>query len=150
MEDTDLISLLHAEGCSCVIRKGTETRIFRRRGVIDLFELYENDPAFMSGARLADKVIGKGAAALVALGGMAGVYADLISTPALDVLRQAGIPVRFGQEVPHIINRKKDGRCPLETACDGLDTPKEMLPAIRAFVEEMRAGVSPQVSPRRR
>ncbi|HIY88763.1 MAG TPA: DUF1893 domain-containing protein [Candidatus Bacteroides pullicola] len=137
MEKTDIISLLHAEGCSCVIRKGTETRIFHRRGVIDLFELYENDPAFMNGARLADKVIGKGAAALVALGGMAEVYADIISTPALNVLRRAGIPVRFGQEVPHIINRKKDGRCPLETACDGLDTPEEMLPAIRKFVEGM-------------
>ena len=82
MEGTDLISLLHAEDCSCVIQKGAETRIYRRRGVIDLFELYEGDPCFMRGARLADKVIGKGAAALVALGGMAEVYADLISTPA--------------------------------------------------------------------
>ena len=139
MEGTDIISLLHAEGCSCVICKGAETRIYRRRGVIDLFELYEGDPGFMHGARLADKVIGKGAAALVALGGMAEVYADLISTPALTVLRQTGIPTRFGQEVPYIINRKKDGRCPLETACDGLDTPEEMLPAIRAFVERMRS-----------
>ena len=121
MEGTDIISLLHAEDCSCVIQKGAETRIYRRRGVIDLFELYEGDPGFMRGARLADKVIGKGAAALVALGGMAEVYADLISTPALTVLRQAGIPTRFGQEVPYIINRKKDGRCPLETACDGLE-----------------------------
>ena len=133
MEGTDIISLLHAEDCSCVIQKGAETRIYRRRGVIDLFELYEGDPCFMRGARLADKVIGKGAAALVALGGMAEVYADLISTPALTVLRQAGIPT------PYIINRKKDGRCPLETACDGLDTPEEMLPAIRAFVERMRS-----------
>ena len=121
MEGTDIISLLHAEDCSCVIQKGAETRIYRRRGVIDLFELYEGDPGFMRGARLADKVIGKGAAALAALGGMAEVYADLISTPALTVLRQAGIPTR-----------------PLETACDSLDTPEEMLPAIRAFVERMK------------
>ena len=103
MEGTDIISLLHAEGGSCVICKGAETRIYRRRGVIDLFELYEGDPGFMHGARLADKVIGKGAAALVALGGMAEVYADLISTPALTVLRQAGNshPFRPGGALHH-------------------------------------------------
>ena len=104
MEMNSLIERLHAEGCSCVIRKGTEIRLFHRRGVIDLFELYENE----------------------------------ISTPALHVLHRAGIPTRFGQEVPYIINRKKDGRCPLETACDGLETPEEMLPAIRKFVDMLR------------
>lgn len=139
MELDNLIARLHAEGCSCVISKGEEIRLFHRRGVIDLFELYEKDAKFMHSARLADKVIGKGAAALVVLGGMAEVYADIISTPALNVLRQANIPTRFEQEVPYIINRKKDGRCPLETACDRLNTPKEMLPAIRKFVENMRA-----------
>ena len=139
MVKENLIDLLHAEGCSCVIRKGDEARLFRRRGVIDLFELYENDPAFMRGARLADKVIGKGAAAVVVLGGMTEVYADVISTPALDILRQAGIPVSFGQEVPCIINRRGDGRCPLETACDGLRTPEEMLPVIREFVTTLKA-----------
>lgn len=138
MEMNSLIERLHAEGCSCVIRKGTEIRLFHRRGVIDLFELYENETDFMHGAQLADKVIGKGVAALVALGGMTEVYADLISTPALHVLHRAGIPTRFGQEVPYIINRKKDGRCPLETACDGLETPEEMLPAIRKFVDMLR------------
>ena len=132
-----LIELLHSEGCSCVIESQGEIRAFRQRGVADLYDLYQNERDFMQNAQLADKVIGKGAAALIALGKMKEVYADIISTPALNVLRQAGIPVRFGQEVPHIINRKKDGRCPLETACDGLDTPEEMLPAIRKFVEGM-------------
>ena len=138
MELDSLIARLHAEGNSCVICKGEEIRLFHRRGVIDLFELYENDTDSMHGAKLADKVIGKGAAALVALGEMAEVYADVISTPALNVLCQASIPTRFGQEVPYIINRKKDGRCPLETACEGLDKPEEMLPAIRKFVETLK------------
>ena len=37
----------------------------------------------MKGAAIADKVIGKGAAALMVLGGFKTVYADIISTPAL-------------------------------------------------------------------
>ena len=32
-----LIDLLHVEACSCVIRNGDVTRIFRERGVKDLY-----------------------------------------------------------------------------------------------------------------
>lgn len=138
MEKVDIISLLHDTGCSCVIENNEEIRTFHRRGVIDLYELYENEQNFMKDASLADKIIGKGAAALIALGQMRQVYADVISTPALDVLRKAGIPTSYGQEVPHIINRKGDGFCPLEIRCKGLDTPQKMFPVIKRFVEEMR------------
>lgn len=54
----------------------------------------------MKGAAIADKVIGKGAAALMVLGGFKTVYADIISTPALALLCEAGIETTFAQEVP--------------------------------------------------
>ena len=57
-----LISLLHEGGFSCVIANQGETRTFTQRGVADLYTLYNNDPAFMQGAVIADKVVGKGAA----------------------------------------------------------------------------------------
>mgnify|MGYP002229018007 FL=1 len=78
-----LIELLHSEGCSCVIESQGEIRAFRQRGVADLYDLYQNERDFMQNAQLADKVIGKGAAALIVLGKMKEVYADIISTPAL-------------------------------------------------------------------
>ncbi len=133
---TDIITLLHTGVFSCVVRKGDETRTYTRRGVIDLYELYEKDSEFLCGAMVADKVIGKGAAALIALGQAAYLYADVISSPALALLRRKGIAVEFGQEVPHIINRRKDGRCPLETACDGIDSPEAIYPVIRNFVQK--------------
>lgn len=92
----------------------------------------------MQGARIADKVIGKGAAALIVLGKMKEVYADVISSSALSVLRAAGIPTDFKEETPFIVNRDKTGRCPLETACKDLNTPEEMFPAIKAFVAQLR------------
>ncbi len=112
-----LISLLHAGGYSCVIANRSETRTFTQRGVADLYTLYNNDPAFMQGATIADKVIGKGAAALMILGGMTEVYADVLSTPARKLFEQYGVKVSCAQEVPHIINRQQTGYCPLETAC---------------------------------
>ena len=41
-------------------------RIFRERGVADLFRLLREEPQLLRGAFIADKVVGKGAAALVA------------------------------------------------------------------------------------
>lgn len=134
-----IIDILHAGEYSCVIKNQNETRTFTQRGVADLYDLYQSDPAFMRGAAIADKVIGKGAAALMVLGGIETVYADVISTPALMLLRDAGIATNFAKEVPHIINRDKTGWCPLETACDKLKSVTEMYPVIRNFISNMRS-----------
>ena len=38
------IGLLFAEKCSCVVRNGDEVRIFRERGVKDLYRLLGEEP----------------------------------------------------------------------------------------------------------
>ncbi len=133
----ELIERLHAGGYSCVIRNG-EIRTFTQRGVLDLFALAEKDPAFLQGAQVADKVIGKGAAALLVQGGIREVYADVISRPARELLQAAGIQIRCAQQVEYIRNRAGTGRCPLETLCEGQDKAEDLLPLIRGFVEKMR------------
>ena len=85
MVETDrkaLIERLDAEQCSCVIYNGGETRLFWERGVQDLYRLLKTEPDFLQGAFIADKVIGKAAAALMALGGVDEVFARVISSPA--------------------------------------------------------------------
>lgn len=79
----ELIRLLNEGNYSCVVRQSEETRTFSRRGVADLYDLYATDRAFLKGAWLADKVIGKGAAALMVLGGVSRVWTRVVSTPAL-------------------------------------------------------------------
>ncbi len=135
----ELIQLLHDGGYSCVIRNGKETRTFTRRGVADLYDLLYQDSAFMKGAFLADKVVGKGAAALMILGGIAHIYTDIISQPALDLLQNAGIPVEYITLVPHIENRDKTGWCPVETLCYKEETAEAILPLIDGFIRKMRA-----------
>ncbi len=134
----EIIKLLHEGGYSCVIRNG-EIRTFTRRGVADLYDLLNRDPAFLRGAQMADKVIGKAAAALMVLGGVAEIYTDLISEPALLLLRDAGIPVEAVRIVPRIQNRAKTGWCPLETICYEEKDAAAMYPLIRDFVEKMRS-----------
>lgn len=123
----ELVDQLRDEDASCVIRNGAETRVFRERGVKDLFRLLETDPVFLAGALVADKVVGKGAAALMVLGGVRAVHAGVVSTPALGLFAAAHIPVEYGLEVPHIINRTKTGWCPVETLCRDCRTAEECL-----------------------
>lgn len=132
----NLTTLLHQGNYSCVIRQRSEVRTFTSRGISDLFRLYRDEPEFLRGAWMADKVVGKGAAALMVLGGIATVHADIISSPALRMLRNADIDVRFDTEVPYIRNRQGTGWCPVEALCRDLSTPEEMLPRITSFVDK--------------
>ena len=86
----ELIEKLHEEGCSCVV-SNHEVRTYTHRGVDDLFRLLTQEPSFLHGAEVADRVVGKAVAALLVKGGVKNVYADLISLSALTLLRDAGI-----------------------------------------------------------
>ena len=64
----ELINLLHTGGYSCTIANKGEIRTFTQRGVADIYDLLTQEPEFLKGASIADKVVGKGAAALMILG----------------------------------------------------------------------------------
>lgn len=130
------IELLHGEQCSCVIVGDCGTIVCRQRGVKDLLDILHTQPAMLSGSVIADKVVGKGAAALMILGGVHLVYADVISRNALELLNSESVPVRFGKCVPDIINRRGDGPCPVEKLCLECGTAIECLPLIEEFVEQ--------------
>ena len=63
----DIIRLLHEGKHSLVVSNG-EVRTFDRRGVADLYALLQEDSDFLKGASVADKVVGKAAAALMIFG----------------------------------------------------------------------------------
>lgn len=133
------IDLLHQGGYSCVIAcSNGEVIIGKKRGVMDLYDLYSADSNILKGSRIADKVVGKGAAALMALGGVSRLHTDVISESALALLEAAGVEVSYGQRVAYIINRDRTGRCPLETLCDAESNLQQLWPIIEAFVEGMK------------
>lgn len=134
-----LITLLEEEQCSCVVRKGDTIRIFRGKGVSDLLRLLKEEPQFTAGASIADKVVGKGAAALMVLCRFGEVYAEVLSTPARRLLDEASIRYTSLKEVPNIVNRRGDGICPVESLCADCTTAGECLPRIEEFVSRMQS-----------
>ena len=134
---TDLLNILQTGNYSLVVQNGG-LRTFCSRGVSDLYRLYLQEPEFLKGAQIADKAVGKAAAALMVLGGVSKLQTPLISRPALELLREYPVEVAFGQEVPHIENRNRNGWCPLENLCFSLKTPQECLTAIASFIESQQ------------
>ena len=133
----ELINILLREQCSCVIYNTGEYHRFYGRGVSDLYRILTTQPQLLKGAFVADKVVGKGAAALMILGGVKMLYANLLSVPAREMLEKYGVAVSVGTEVPHIINRAGTDICPVESLCLECSTPQECLPKIRGFINSI-------------
>ena len=138
MNREQIIALLHASACSCVIANGERIESFHERGVKDLHRLLCDDRALLDGAFIADKVVGKGAAALMVAGGVREVYADVMSRAALSLFQQSGVAVEYGTLVDNIINRAGTDICPVEKLCMQCSTADECLPLITQFIESMR------------
>lgn len=134
----DLIKTLHEGGHSLVVANG-EVCTFDGRGIADLYTILNDDPGFLQGAMVADKVVGKGAAALMIVGGVDSLYTDVISVPALELLSGSGVKVGFGHQVENIINRQGDGICPVEALCLPCKTAAECLPHITQFIKMLNS-----------
>ena len=137
MEREELITQLHTLQCSCIIHNNGTTHAFHERGVKDLYRLLMQGPEILSGASIADKVVGKGAAALMIAGGVAWIYADVISEAAMELFKHSRVEVQYAEIVPNIINRTRTDICPVEKLCRDCKTADECLPLIDKFIKKM-------------
>lgn len=97
----ELIDTLHTEQCSLVILHEGNIRTFDGHGVRRLYNIINEEPELFLDAKLAVKAVGRSAARMMADGGVAEVYADVISQQALDLLRGSGVVVKFERTVDH-------------------------------------------------
>ena len=140
MTQKDLIrakDLLLTGGYTCVFCEGERVETDTRRGVAPLLARYEAGKT-LEGFAVADKVVGLGAAHLCLLLLAKNIYAAVISAPALALLEASGAAVEFDECPPYIKNRAGTGRCPIESAVDGIREPQEALAAIRARLSELQ------------
>lgn len=136
--NAELTRILHEGGHSLVVAHGDEIRTYDGRGVSDLLRLLDEDDAPLRGADIADKVVGKAAAALMIAGGVARVHADVVSSSALALFNRSSVHVSCNIVTPYIINRKGTGMCPLELRCMDCSTADECIDRIHAFFDKKR------------
>ena len=129
-----LIDILHSEGLTLVVKSGDGTiHHFTQRGVKDLLTLVTTAPEVLHSAIIADKAVGKAAAACMVQGGVKQVWADVMSEPAMTLLRAYGVKAECGTLVDHIINRTGTDWCPMERLSREIDDPATIIQKIQDF-----------------
>ena len=131
-----LIEILRREKCSLVVNNHGIVTTYFKPGVRDLEYLLDHDPEMLHGATIADKVIGKAAAAMVVVGGVKELYAEVLSKKAIPFLEEAGIAYTYGTLVDTI--KEEGDRCQLEKITAPASTPEETVALLRAHFEEKK------------
>ena len=129
--DAALARIAAGEADCFILRPGCEPLPGHGRGVRPLLQLLENAPETLHGAVLADKIIGKAAAAIMATGGVVEVHTNIISTPARALLEAEGIKVVATEEVPQILNRNKSQMCPIDSQLEGIESIEECVTVLQ-------------------
>ena len=135
----EAVSLIRGERAGAVLVKDGVIVAIEPNGpgVKPLLRLHDFRADVMKGAWVVDKVVGRAAAAIALDGGAARVHGLLMSETAKAFLDEQGVPASAEETVPQILNRTRDGLCPLEDAVKNLDVPDKMVKAIRARIKKL-------------
>ncbi len=129
--------LLCEGGFTCVVCDDLNVHTSTMRGVAPLLKWLDEGMS-LQGFSAADKVVGKGAAYLYILLEVKEIYADVISRPALETLKNHNIPTSYTILTEAVRNRDNTGLCPIETAVINIDNPHDALAAIRNKLENLK------------
>lgn len=125
IEGFQMLDMLNEQGLSLLVYNNGELTTHANRGVQDLLQLISEQPERLQGAVVADKIIGKAAAAIMAFGGVKEVHTNIICIPAKQLFEAQGIPVFANEEVPMILNRDKSSMCPIDTQIANIESIEE-------------------------
>lgn len=132
------IQLIRKNQAECVIVKNEKiAAVERGRGVSPLLHFFEKNPSVMKNAAVVDKVIGRAAAFIVIKSQASHVHAVLISEDAIELLKKHNITVSWNKKVPRILNRKRDGLCPLEESVLNITDPDAALVSMKKRIAEL-------------
>ena len=97
-----------------VMFENGEIKEYYNPRVIDIVNILKGDKNALNNAIVADKVIGKTAASLLACGKVKEIYAETLSKIAIPVLESSKIKYNYNKLVDYIQNNDKTGMCPME------------------------------------
>ena len=97
----ELIDTLNDKQASLVLLHEGKIHSFGGHGVRHLYNLMNEKPELFLEAKLAVKAVGRSAAKMMADGGITEVWAEYISQQAYDLLRDAGVVVKYDHKVDH-------------------------------------------------
>ncbi len=128
---------MRSGGHTCVLSRDGRFYVSDQKGIAPMMGFLAKKTD-LRGFSLADRVVGRAAAMLFVLAGVREVWAEVISRGAVNVLNDHGIAVEYGSLTERIINRTKDGFCPMESAVMEIDDPREGYEILAQKMQEMK------------
>jgi len=130
--------MLKEEKLSLVIVKNGEV-IFSSSslGISSILQAIEDLGDRISGASVADKVVGKAAALLFAYSRIKGAYAVILSIEGLNTLRKNRILVDYENLVPRILNKSGKDICPFEKIVLEVESPSQAYKELKKVAKEI-------------
>lgn len=110
-------------------------------GIAPIMDKMIEDELFFKDCKIADKVIGKSAAMLLIKSQIKHLDTLLISEHAIKILDEHHISYTYEEVVPHIINRTKDGMCPMEESVLEIDNLNEGFEILKKTLQRLRENI---------
>ena len=120
-----------------LIKRGKLIKTSYKKGVLPLLAVINGDDQVLNKAIIADKVIGRAAALLVANYQVKAVYAGTISENARGNIDNNSVFYQFGQCVPYIKNRNQTDQCPLEKLTSSISSSDSAYEQILQFYQQV-------------
>ncbi len=115
MQIEEMKEILHQKNASLVVFYASgEIKEYYQNRIKDIKNILQENPNALKGAIVADKVIGKVAASILAVAGVKQIYADVMSQYAIPVLDENRILYEYSEKVDYIRNKDNTGMCPME------------------------------------
>ena len=132
IEGFQMLDMLNEQCLSLLVFNRDSLTTHANRGIQDLLQLISEQPERLKGAVVADKIIGKSAAAIMIVGGVKQVHTNIICTPARELFEANGVQVFANEEVPMIMNRNRSGMCPMDTQINEVESVEECVAILQA------------------
>jgi len=123
--------LLDAGRAAVVSRDGKVVLELEGRGVKPILDALDADADVFAGAVVADRIVGRAAAAIYVVGRASAVIAPVVSQGAARLLGEHGVCVLADVAVPFIVNRSGTGMCPMDANTADLNDPSAIVSELR-------------------
>ena len=125
-----LISHLSDEAVCVILSNEGKLSVLSGRGIEPLLCIYQKTPQILLNASVADKVIGRAAAAILVMGKIDYLYAKVISLGAVEIFKKNNINFEYDKITDYIKNRDRTGICPMEKLAEKYSQPYEIYMAL--------------------
>jgi len=107
-------------------------------GISGLLQAVERHKEELYGSSVADRVVGRAAALLLACSQVKEVYAFTLGNEGLKVLKENNIPFEYDGLVPKILDGDRKDICPFERFSSTIRSLDEAYERLKAFAENLQ------------